>query len=1208
MNSAEASEAIHLNSPVRVVGIGLLLLALTVPRLLVNYGADGDAIRNVAGAERFAATGVYQPVRLPGSPLFDLILSAVTPWGGPAGANALVLIFFLGSIVVFRRLCGTHPQGDLLVAWYALTPVLVKNAATTMDYIPGLALLLSSYLALRERHVILAAVLLGCSAGMRISNILFVLPSVVFILTRDREGKRAVMYLALAVTLAAALNWPLLTHVFQTGAGIQVPPRPALTTVLMAGYNGLRVWGPVATAVLMVVCLLNANRLKLLLGRRERDPAMGVEVLSILLFLGLYLLMPDEPEYLMPVIPFAYLFLARFVPRAHLTVLAALVFAAGFVSLELKGGSSGRRVLQCRVAPGILVQDFLDRREFEALRNGLPLLPCPTKSVVIAGTDLPLTYGNPHVESVPLDRFPDLRDALRYTEADPHLHRVEATIGKLAGAEVFFVTSLPRHICDRLQAQGCRLYMFDEIAPSYARRLHGYDPEELGIPVLKTHGNEAFFRKNAGPPPAGDRTEGAPHSQGMPGLLRTNRPRLFINRETLPAVRARALGDLRGLYDEQKRALQALGARDPTASLDYGMEAATAAFHFLCEGASNDLALAKALLERSCAYYAECDRSRRRVNWYAFSRIHALAAYDWLYGAMEPDLRARLGRALMDHVERNQPGTAPAPGANLTGYRSGMYGELALLWYAGIALKGAGIDEAKADRGIALGYELNMKMLNYRQQVAGDDGGTATPTLGYALRATPWAGFNFFHTMKSAFGLDIATNWPHAALLPNYVIWNLLPGGREFGAGDASHHDNLMQVEQLYTHCAQIRHFYGATEPTWAALAAWIQEKCPSHTYFVAVSPIAPFLLTGLDESPPAAAPPTNLPSARHFAGLGQIFMRSGQEDDDTYALFTVGGCTDGMLAHRHYDQNTFTIFRSGFLAIDSGSRPEPGNHLFQYYGRSVAHNAVLIRMDGEVPPRYWGDPAPGESAVPANDGGMCSLTGAVVRAFATTPEYTYIAGDATACYIPAKCRLATRQFLHIQPDMFVVFDRVSAVKPEFRKAWLLHTVREPTVMGSTFTAEHGEGRLFCRTLLPTNAVLEKIGGPGKEFWSDGRNWPLPAAAAGQSPPPLPQTELMGGWRIEVAPAVTQADDCFLHWIEVGGLAKTNLTPARLLQETDWAGVELTHAAATWRVRFRTQGDLGAELTIVRGTNTLIIPLPNRVQTQSGLALTNGNP
>ena len=85
------------------------------------------------------------------------------------------------------------------------------------------------------------------------------------------------------------------------------------------------------------------------------------------------------------------------------------------------------------------------------------------------------------------------------------------------------------------------------------------------------------------------------------------------------------------------------------------------------------------------------------------------------------------------------------------------------------------------------------------------------------------------------------------------------------------------------------------------------------------------------------------------------------------------------------------------------------------------------------------------------------------------------------------------RQFLYLPPDHFVVFDRVASTEAEYPKTWLLHTANEPVIAGREFRADQDQGRIFCRTLYPTDAVLDKIGGPGKEFWADGRNWPIPA-------------------------------------------------------------------------------------------------------------------
>ena len=111
--------------------------------------------------------------------------------------------------------------------------------------------------------------------------------------------------------------------------------------------------------------------------------------------------------------------------------------------------------------------------------------------------------------------------------------------------------------------------------------------------------------------------------------------------------------------------------------------------------------------------------------------------------------------------------------------------------------------------------------------------------------------------------------------------------------------------------------------------------------------------------------------------------------------------------------------------------RPEPGQHLFQYYCRTVAHNCILIHMPGEKLPRYWGSPAPGEEDTGVvNDGGQISQLGSELAAFETNPHFTYLASDATKCYSDEKCRLALRQFVFIPPDYFVVLDRVTSTDP----------------------------------------------------------------------------------------------------------------------------------------------------------------------------------
>ncbi|MHC4404703.1 MAG: hypothetical protein ACYTG0_34050, partial [Planctomycetota bacterium] len=90
------------------------------------------------------------------------------------------------------------------------------------------------------------------------------------------------------------------------------------------------------------------------------------------------------------------------------------------------------------------------------------------------------------------------------------------------------------------------------------------------------------------------------------------------------------------------------------------------------------------------------------------------------------------------------------------------------------------------------------------------------------------------------------------------------------------------------------------------------------------------------------------------------------------------------------------------------------------------------------------------------------------IVAFANQKEYCYACGDATKSYSARKLKHFTRQFVHLRPDTFVIFDRVVAGSESNPKTWLLHSIHEPVFpdRGPNFRIEHGGGRLDVWTLL----------------------------------------------------------------------------------------------------------------------------------------------
>jgi len=698
---------------------------------------------------------------------------------------------------------------------------------------------------------------------------------------------------------------------------------------------------------------------------------------------------------------------------------------------------------------------------------------------------------------------------------------------------------------------------------------------------------------------------------GWTEKIRNDHPRLFFNSQTWPVVRQRALGREKQWYDYIKGRVDRLAGdtngKDVLEPKEYGQQAAWSAFVYRMTAEPQYFELSKKCLDASLRFYIECFRQKKSVNWYSTSRVHATLAWDWLYNDLSETERQDYMSRLVNAIDRVLKARPPIYRENMSGYSSGFYGVKNCLWFIGCTAFDTGIEEEKVNEWLTWGQNENFKMLEHRRKACGDDGGGASATLGYVLGAYPWAEQNFFYTWLSATGENIAPDWPHCAWLANYILWNWIEtndGPLEFGYGDRPHTKNAMPTSQLYTHMANIRHLYGKQRPKEAALAKYVQEMLPrkrySSTWF-----IYPFLLVNLDDSP-GAFEPQNLPKARHFENMGQIIMRSGTGRNDTYCIFSCGGILE---QHRHYDALNFIIYHKGFLALDSGTRYKEfdnGEHLANYYAQTVAHNCIVIHQPNEPPARYWG------GTVVGNHGGQHKQLGSVVKAFETNDDYVYVAGDATACYqhgrvkkagqtyLEEKCTLVTRQIVFLIPNHFVIFDRVVSTDANYRKDWLLHTAHEPKISGEIIRAEHKKGWMLCKTILPKDAVLQTVGGPGKQFWAAGKNWDIVSEGLTEE-----SLALMGQWRVEVTPGRARKKDVFLHVIQVGGQDLEKMDNAELIEEDDAYGVRIVTDRHTWDVVFKSTGELGGHITRTGEGRKIDSELASSVQKQSGIISKN---
>lgn len=708
--------------------------------------------------------------------------------------------------------------------------------------------------------------------------------------------------------------------------------------------------------------------------------------------------------------------------------------------------------------------------------------------------------------------------------------------------------------------------------------------------------------------------------------LRHDRPRMFFNSDTWPEVRARALTTASAHFEQMQKRVAEYSLSDknifdtwqgsPWDNLpeSWGKRAMDAAFVYRVTGDPEILEKARQMLRATMDYFL----SRKATRCRSYSRIAFAAALDWVWNYLPPDERKALHSDLLEYVYTLNSED------KITGHDTVWthYYERNIFRCTGMMLLDYDLndrDYARILEIIARDAWLNVYSFDVKKCLEKGFSDFLTGTLvEYTLVEAQNELWPVLHAWSSALGPDRIPPGTEQIVSPHYVLRNVLgfdTGFLHFGYARAWRRVGGADASLLYDHLGQWLHFFGDDYPEQAGIAKLLRERMDAQGLTGrAQFPVYPFLLDIKNTSP--AAIPEGMPIARHFETAGHIVMSSGFKTNDTYALFVCGG----TLGEAHLDATHFTIYKQGYLAVDSGTRALlysglPGAN---YDAQTIAHNCVLIYMDGEK----FNNPVSAHITlsrdVPIlNSGGQRRFPrDAVLLAFESDDYFAYAATDATPVYHEDKCAQMTRQFVFLPPDYFVVFDRVASKKSDYPKTWLLHTANEPEFyqrrgeLRPAFYADQGLGRIFCRTLLPTDAVMEKIGGPGKEFWAAGSNWPIATneVASWHLKGILDDEgnvyENIGRWRVEVKPGAAREQDCFLHFIQTADLSVEAPVNSIMNENQNQVDVAFRVGDLDYAVSFNKTGATGGHIRIRRNGETQIDrAFTNAIMRQEGLAL-----
>ncbi len=274
------------------------------------------------------------------------------------------------------------------------------------------------------------------------------------------------------------------------------------------------------------------------------------------------------------------------------------------------------------------------------------------------------------------------------------------------------------------------------------------------------------------------------------------------------------------------------------------------------------------------------------------------------------------------------------------------------------------------------------------------------------------------------------------------------------------------------------------------------------------LSPVSYFIFSG--NTADACEDP--LPVCRYFGSpVGQIVYKSGQ----THIFMKAGEYWGSN--HDHLDAGCFQIYSGAKLFTDSGVYDSyHTNHRKKYTIQTVAHNCLIVDPPegAEQPTPNGGQRLPGGGREPKTPETLfCNeYRAAYVLSHEESDAGCSMEIDLTPAYRHSCASVIRRMEYDDVKCVFRLRDVVKPLKKGARCASLLHVQTEPEIHGLTAVIENGPGRAVVRVLSPANAVLRAVGGPGREFISDGVNYP----------PERPNIAEAGWGRIEI---VSESDE-----------------------------------------------------------------------------------
>jgi len=127
---------------------------------------------------------------------------------------------------------------------------------------------------------------------------------------------------------------------------------------LTAGYYFLKVFGLFASIIVFFYLIIKVP--ERLVDNLDSSKIL-FHVSNIIIWVVLFMFLPMEPEYLLPMVPSIILLLDHFSSKKVFAAMTLLLLSYHFIQLDALGGESGKRKLHLSIRPGFSYDDIQDR-------------------------------------------------------------------------------------------------------------------------------------------------------------------------------------------------------------------------------------------------------------------------------------------------------------------------------------------------------------------------------------------------------------------------------------------------------------------------------------------------------------------------------------------------------------------------------------------------------------------------------------------------------------------------------------------------------------------------------------------------------------------------------------------------------------------------------------------------------------------------------